>query len=412
MDSVSQAIHRRKIRLMKKIVVDARTIKQNPDGIGYYSIYFVKRLVHRFGGTCAVEVILPSERHDLSLFTAEEREQMCLLFSPQEPFGGKTHDFDFDAWDAFIASRKPDLYISTSFVSTRHECVKAVVIHDIIPLRFPDEFAGKEKNRVQLFERLLADATLDTDLLIAVSTYTLQDALRFYPYTKAAVKILHPDVEQLIAWTRERLPQDVEQHGRFLMIGVSRPRKNVELVVEALKVLKERGARECKVCFLGLVDEDLVPLPQYVSDNGLEDLVEIKGYVSDEELYTLTAGSKGLLYVSHYEGFGMPLIEFFAAGKPVICQRTSSIPEVGGDLALYCDNDPERLADLMLDVYHERRALPTADAIEAHLRTLVKRNLRQYDDVFAWIAEQLEGTTPVALPVEPSTAVARVDVEA
>ena len=87
----------------------------------------------------------------------------------------------------------------------------------------------------------------------------------------------------------------------------------------------------------------------------------------------------------------MPVIEFLVAEKPVICQNTSSLPEVGGELAFYCDDDPEQLADLMADLRHGQIETPTAEEIDTHLQAVVTRNKVQYEDVFNWISQQLGG---------------------
>jgi len=72
----------------------------------------------------------------------------------------------------------------------------------------------------------------------------------------------------------------------------------------------------------------------------------VTGRVDDAELETLYAHAAAVVVPSLYEGFGMPVLEAMARGKPVVAARNSSLPEVGGDAAVYVDdpNDPEELA--------------------------------------------------------------------
>lgn len=381
---------------MKRIVVDARTVVDNVDGIGYYSIYFIKRLVHCFGGQCQIYVILPMKRSDISVFTPEERKHLRLAFSPQDAFG-QNHKFDYEAWDEFVARLRPDIYISTAFFPTRYEGQKAVIIHDLIPLLFREESEAAQDGRVAMFERILREAALDSDLLIGVSQHTAKDICDYYPNRRAEVKILHPDVAYTVDRIERGLGKEVSQHGRFLMIGVNRPRKNTELVIEALKILKTQGHTDCKVYFAGGIDEELVPLPGYIAENGLEDMAEALGYVSDEQMSALIQGSIGMLYPSAYEGFGMPLIEAMVARKPIICQRISSLPEVGGEIPHYCTGDPQEMAELMLAIHQGTAPLRDEAAVVAQLDKLIQRNARQYDDLFAWIERRLHAPL-LALP--------------
>jgi glycosyltransferase involved in cell wall biosynthesis len=65
--------------------------------------------------------------------------------------------------------------------------------------------------------------------------------------------------------------------------------------------------------------------------------VILTGYVSDRELPALYQGAKLFVFPSHYEGFGLPILEAMMGGTPVITSNTSSMPEVGGTAALYFD---------------------------------------------------------------------------
>jgi glycosyltransferase involved in cell wall biosynthesis len=69
----------------------------------------------------------------------------------------------------------------------------------------------------------------------------------------------------------------------------------------------------------------------------LGDRVLFPGYLSEAELAALLSGCRALIFPSLYEGFGMPVIEAMAAGKPVLCSTVASLPEVAGDAALFFD---------------------------------------------------------------------------
>jgi glycosyltransferase involved in cell wall biosynthesis len=76
----------------------------------------------------------------------------------------------------------------------------------------------------------------------------------------------------------------------------------------------------------------------------VKDAVLLPGYVSDEDLPAVYAGAQALVFPSLCEGFGLPVLEAMACGTPVVSSNASSIPEVGGEAALYFDpSDTEEI---------------------------------------------------------------------
>jgi glycosyltransferase involved in cell wall biosynthesis len=126
-----------------------------------------------------------------------------------------------------------------------------------------------------------------------------------------------------------------------LAVSSLNPNKNFATVVKALELLREQ-APAC-----------VIVGQEYASVFGDAQLdmgkVTHLGYVSDEALSALYRQALCLVYPSLYEGFGLPPVEAMSCGCPVIVSRGSSLPEVCGQAALYCDpRDPQSLADHIL----------------------------------------------------------------
>jgi hypothetical protein len=87
---------------------------------------------------------------------------------------------------------------------------------------------------------------------------------------------------------------------------------------------------------------------------GLADSVAFLGYVREEdELPALLAACRALIFPSLYEGFGMPVLEAMAFGKPVLCSNLTALPEVAGDAALYFDpTKPVEIANAIAQIEH------------------------------------------------------------
>ena len=115
------------------------------------------------------------------------------------------------------------------------------------------------------------------------------------------------------------------------------------------------------------------------------------GYVVERDLRTLLAEARALVFPSLYEGFGLPVLEAMAAGKPVLCSRVTNLPHLAGDAARYFDpNDPNDLASAIAFLEDEPAAV--ADLVQRGLaraaalgtsRDTARRYLEIFDEVVA-----------------------------
>ena len=130
--------------------------------------------------------------------------------------------------------------------------------------------------------------------------------------------------------------------GPFVLaVSSVNPNKNFDLVVRALELLGD-GAPSCVI--VGQINERVFGNAKLDSNK-----VMYLGYVSDETLLALYQRALCLVYPSFYEGFGLPPVEAMSCGCPVIASQTSSLPEVCGDAALYCDPyQPQTLANAIV----------------------------------------------------------------
>ena len=122
----------------------------------------------------------------------------------------------------------------------------------------------------------------------------------------------------------------------FLFVGTLEGRKNVRGLVDAWRELYARHGVE--LWLVGRVRHDFDPPAE---TPGLRYL----GSVDDSELPELYSGAVAFVYPSHYEGFGLPILEAMACGRAVACSNTTAMPEVAGSSALLFDPaDAEQMA--------------------------------------------------------------------
>jgi glycosyltransferase involved in cell wall biosynthesis len=157
-------------------------------------------------------------------------------------------------------------------------------------------------------------------LLLCISEATREALLRRLPRAPAAVTLLAAGegFEDAVPAKRPR--------PYVLSVATLEPRKNLPRLIEAFAQLPDTHD-------LLLVGGKGWRQPEIQARRN----VVLTGFVPDEELRSLYAGAAAVAYPSLEEGFGFPILEAMAAGTPVLTSDRSSMPEVGGDLAFYCD---------------------------------------------------------------------------
>jgi glycosyltransferase involved in cell wall biosynthesis len=120
-----------------------------------------------------------------------------------------------------------------------------------------------------------------------------------------------------------------------LCVGTVEPRKNLITLLRAFRRLQDRYyKKKTKLIIAGGLGWKTGPILSEIEKLRLKDSVRLTKQISDEELGKLYSGAELLVFPSLYEGFGFPPLEAMAAGIPVLCSSSSSLPEIVGDAAL------------------------------------------------------------------------------
>ncbi len=261
-----------------------------------------------------------------------------------------------------------------------------VTIHDLIYLLFPED--APSRLAFWAAKRMIRSAVRRAEMILSVSENTRADLVR----------LLDVDADRIrVSWLgppnfRAVSPGTASLEGLdgpyLLYTGNHSPHKNLKTLLEALDLLRRDGL-DLKLVITGKRDRHTPSVETRVAALGLGKHVIFTGKVPDEKLVALYAGAAVLVFPSLYEGFGIPPLEAFASGVPVVASRAASIPEVLGDAALLVDpRDPAAFRDAISKVTRD----------EAMRIDLVDRGRKRLE-AFSW-----EKTAAATLDVYRKTA--------
>lgn len=217
-------------------------------------------------------------------------------------------------------------------------------IHDLAWKKFPETFSWRDRCKLSFH---LWHVVRRANKLIAVSESTKQDLLAtFSSLDESKIRVIHHGFDQKFYGERlsESLLQEtlishkLEAGTYMLYVGALQPRKNLVRLIQSYEMLKEKTP-EAKLVLAGEVAwlaEDILKARE---ESCYKEDIILLGKVSFVDLRALYQGARVFVFPSLYEGFGIPLLEAFASGTPVLTANNSSLPEVAGEGAWYCDGE-------------------------------------------------------------------------
>jgi glycosyltransferase involved in cell wall biosynthesis len=247
----------------------------------------------------------------------------------------------FFLWQQTAALRRvrPDWYASTFFLPPVIPCRAAVLIHDLSFRAHPGYFP----RGIALYMRLLTGWALRrADLVVALSEFTRQEVLRFYPAAAVKTMVVYPGVGHEFApaagAATDRADEEIltmlgVRRPYLLAVGNIHPRKNLGRLLVAWQRLRDANHEVPAMVWAGLGRWESGELVDRAQAAG----VYLPGFVAPQHLPALYRGAAALAYPSLYEGFGLPPLEAMACGTPVLTSNTTSLPEAVGDAAVTVD---------------------------------------------------------------------------
>jgi glycosyltransferase involved in cell wall biosynthesis len=332
--------------LSSHIVIDARRVRDF--GIGTY----IRSLAHALG------IIDHQNRYTLVSGPGEARTLTGLPenFRTAAYNQPDRHPLNHVAFPIFLRSLSPDLvHIPLNRVPFLMIRPYVVTVHDLSSLLFETHRSeARMKMRRYLYRRGLLRATR----VIAVSEATRRDLHNLLGIPSLDIRRVYeaPDPGFTSAGsvcneeTKQRILERYQINYPFLLYaGNIRPHKNVPRLVEAFAVVRDQLSnhpvyKNLRLIIIGDTISQYPSVRQAVIKSRAEAVVRFLGFVPFDTLRCFYESAAAFVFVSRYEGFGLPPLEAMACGTPVVTSNVSSLPEVVGDSAVQVN--PENVFEI------------------------------------------------------------------
>ena len=234
-----------------------------------------------------------------------------------------------------------DLYHEPNFISFRSSLPTVLTVHDLSVWKFPH---WHPKDRVRVHQRHFESSIRRANRIIVVSNTIRDELLRTFSIKSGKVHVIpngidihyHQSADRDISRVRGKysLPERY-----FLCIGTIEPRKNLLTVMRAFTQLPTHLTTEFPLMLAGpwgwRSDDERAFYESQLDTGNIRHL----GYVDDADMPALYQSARALLYPSHYEGFGLPIIEMLAGGGTVIASDIPVHREIAGSHATLLPTD-------------------------------------------------------------------------
>jgi glycosyltransferase involved in cell wall biosynthesis len=316
-----------------KIGYDAKRAFLNSSGLGNYSRNTLNALFRFF------------PENEYILFTPEIKDKLFdnykrfKVVSPQNRIAKKMKSL----WRSLFLVPQLKRHGVELFHGLSNELPKGihksgipsvVTIHDLIFMRYPEFYKPIDR---KIYFKKVKYACHSADKIIAISKQTKHDIETFFHVPPEKVELIYQPVspvffeKQNVAEIRTKyhLPEKF-----ILSVGTIEPRKNQLALLQALQ------SKEIKVpvVFVGKQTSSyMTELNRFIKENELGTRITFLSNIPEADLAALYQTATLSVYISVFEGFGLPVIESMACGCPVVTSSVSVLPETAGDAAVLCN---------------------------------------------------------------------------
>lgn len=320
-----------------KIAVNTRLLIPNKmDGIAWFTYETLKRITRE-----------RSNDHFIFLFDRPWDEQ--FLFSdnitPIQIGPPSRHPFLWYLWfehsvAPLLNKLKPDVFLSPDgYLALRSKVKSLPVIHDINFEHYPKDLPFWYR---KYYRHYFPKYAKRAQRVATVSEFSKTDIIAHYGVEADKIDVVYNGISDRfkpLTSQQKKEGQNTYAEGKpyFVFVGTLHPRKNIAKMLAAFDHFKSSGKHPHQLVIVGRKKWWTYEMEKTLRDLKHKSEVHFYEQISTEQIGTVVGAAEAQLYVSTFEGFGVPILEGMQAGVPVITSNVSAMPEVAGDAALLCD---------------------------------------------------------------------------
>lgn len=280
----------------------------------------------------------PAAEQELTIYAPERQRALLRSWSPSSRYVASEPNDPPEALEQSLTRGDFDLLLCPLLtlepLYTDVPC--AVWIPDLLHEFLPEFFSA---DQLAWRRRGYRSSALHADLIFTLSEHAKASIVERFHVEPEKVRVVPPPItadsgsaEAADEFTALELPD------RFLLFPANFwPHKNHRRLLQALSRLRQEGHEPPLTVLTGSDSSGFDEIHTEIESMGLADHVRYVGYLNQAVLRLLYKHASALLFVSMFEGFGIPIIEAFDAGTPVVASNRASCPEIAGDAALLVD---------------------------------------------------------------------------
>lgn len=337
-----------------KIAVNTRLLlKDKLEGIGWVACETLIRIVKAHPDD--EFYFLFDRKPDPKFVFAENVKPVVLFPQARHPFLYVIY-FEISVRRA-LRKIKPDVFLSPdAYLCLRSEIPQIAVFHDINFEHFPQDFP---RMALWHYKKFFPKFARKAKKIITVSEFSKQDIIDNYKIEPEKIHVVYNGANEgfkPISDDEKIKVRESYSNGcqYFMFVGSLHPRKNLERLFPAFDIFKEKTGSDVKLLIIGEKRWWTDSIRKAYETMKCKYDVVFVGHLQMSELNRVTAAAIASVYVSYFEGFGIPIVEAYRCDVPVITSNVTSMPEVAGDAALLVDPfDVQSIADAMIKVLDE-----------------------------------------------------------
>ena len=306
-----------------------------PGGIARYSYETLKRITERHSEHMFIFIV---DRHFPRKHLFPGNVEVVRTFPSFHPV--LWYPWFEAAVPQILKKHKADLFLSTDGFTSLSTNVPAVLaMHDLSFCYYPKDIPALQSRYYNYFFPKYSEKA---KVLATVSEHSKKDIVNLYHQQPNKITVTYEGISEGFRPLREMEKDKVRQEltggaPYFLYVGSLHPRKNLVRLIEAFEKFKEDTPSETKLVLAGprmFKTADIFNKWNRMRHKGD---VLFTGIVSQERLPKIYGGALALVFVSYFEGFGIPILEAMHCDVPVIASDRTAMPEVCGDAAYLVD---------------------------------------------------------------------------